>query len=75
MSVEQEEKPAKVVIETPTERDALAFNALDRHSREMALETWVRVDGRILPCMSFKVLPNGNLQLEVMKEHFEIVRK
>jgi hypothetical protein len=75
MSQHPDEQLAKVTIETPTDRDALAFNALDRHSREMARETWVRVDGKILPCMSFKVAPNGNLILEVMRDHFEIVRK
>jgi hypothetical protein len=64
----------KVIIKTPKgfTRNALAYGALDSHSRELAKDTWVTVEGKILPCMSFRVKENGNLLLEVCQPFFEL---
>lgn len=63
----------KVTVTLPKgcDRDVLSVNALDSKTRELAYQTLITVDGKILPCNGFKV-KNGTLQLEVQQGFFEI---
>ena len=63
----------KVVITVPKGcgRDGLSVNALDTVTRELAYQTLITVEGKILPCTGFK-LKNGGLMLEVQEGFFEI---
>ena len=67
-------KTTKVTIAMPKgcDRDALSVKALDSVTRELAYQTLITVDGKILPCTGFKV-KNGSLTLEVQEGFFEIV--
>ncbi|MBK9528235.1 MAG: hypothetical protein IPO41_07925 [Acidobacteria bacterium] len=47
------------------------MNALDTKTRELAYQTLITVDGKILPCTGFKV-KDGALHLEVQQGFFEI---
>ncbi|MBP9110038.1 MAG: hypothetical protein KBF83_10825 [Pyrinomonadaceae bacterium] len=47
------------------------MNALDTKTRELAYQTLITVDGKILPCTGFKV-KDGTLHLEVQQGFFEI---
>lgn len=64
----------KVVIRLPSgcSRSALSVNALDSKTRDLAYQTLITVDGKILPCTGFSV-KNGRLILEVQEEFFELV--
>ena len=66
----------KVTITIPKgcDRDALSVKALDSVTRELAYQTLIMVDGKILPCTGFK-LKNGSLTLEVQEGFFEIVEQ
>ena len=66
----------KVRITMPKgcDRDALSVKALDSVTRELAYQTLITVDGKILPCTGFKV-KNGGLTLEVQEGFFEIVEQ
>ena len=66
----------KVRITMPKgcERDALSVKALDSVTRDLAYQTLITVDGKILPCTGFKV-KNGGLTLEVQEGFFEIVEQ
>jgi len=66
----------KVRITMPKgcERDALSVKALDSVTRELAYQTLITVDGKILPCTGFKV-KNGGLTLEVQEGFFEVVEQ
>lgn len=66
----------KVTITMPKgcDRDALSVKALDSVTRELAYQTLITVDGKILPCTGFKV-KNGGLTLEVQEGFFEIAEK
>lgn len=63
----------KVKISLPKgcSRDALSVKALDSKTRELAYATLITVDGKILPCTTFKV-KDGTLTLEVQEGFFEI---
>jgi len=63
----------KVVITMPKGcgRDGLSVKALDAVTRELAYQTLITVEGKILPCTGFK-LKNGGLMLEVQEGFFEI---
>ena len=63
----------KVKISLPKgcSRDALSVKALDSKTRELAYATLITVDGKILPCTTFKV-KDGALTLEVQEGFFEI---
>lgn len=64
----------KVVITLPAgcNRTSLNVNALDSTTRNLAYQTLITVNGKILPCSSFSV-KNGRLILEVQEDYFEIV--
>lgn len=64
----------KVTIEMPTgcSKTALSVNALDSKTRDLAYQTLITVDGKILPCTSFAI-KNGRLILEVQDGFFEVV--
>jgi hypothetical protein len=64
----------KVRITMPKgcDRDALSVKALDSVTRDLAYQTLITVDGKILPCTGFKV-KNGGLTLEVQEGFFEVV--
>ena len=66
----------KVTITMPTgcDRNALSVKALDSVTRDLAYQTLITVDGKILPCTGFK-LKNGGLTLEVQEGFFEIVEQ
>ena len=66
----------RVTITMPKgcERDALSVKALDSVTRDLAYQTLITVDGKILPCTGFKV-KNGGLTLEVQEGFFEIVEQ
>lgn len=57
----------KVVIHSAdsVNRRQLSIDALDSRSREIAVRTLIAHAGQLLSCRSYKVLPNGNLQLEI----------
>ncbi|MBX7053944.1 MAG: hypothetical protein K1X36_03235 [Pyrinomonadaceae bacterium] len=63
----------KVTITLPKgcTRDTLSVNALDSKTRELAYQTLITVDGKILPCSGFKA-KGGALHLEVQEGFFEI---
>ena len=54
-------------------KTALSLDALDAHTRELARNTYLTVNGKMLSCASFKVLENGRMQVEVMPEAFELI--
>ena len=66
----------KVTITLPKgcDRDGLSVKALDSVTRELAYQTLITVDGKILPCTGFK-LKNGSLTLEVQEGFFEVVEQ
>ena len=66
----------KVVITMPKGcgRDGLSVRALDSVTRDLAYQTLITVEGRILPCTGFK-LKNGGLTLEVQEGFFEIAQQ
>ena len=66
----------KVTITMPNgcDRDALSVKALDSVTRELAYQTLITVEGKILPCTGFK-LKNGSLTLEVQEGFFEVVEQ
>ena len=65
---------AKIIVLRPSgcTKTALNYTAVDSHTRELAKGTQVMVGDKVLFCNSFKVLPNGNLMLEVIKDSFEL---
>lgn len=69
-----EMETTKVVITLPSDcnRTALSVNALDSTTRELAYQTLITVDGKILPCTSFSI-KNGRLVLEVQEDYFELI--
>lgn len=69
-----EMETTKVVITLPSgcNRTALSVNALDSVTRELAYQTLITVDGKILPCSSFSI-KNGRLVMEVQEDFFELV--
>jgi len=66
----------KVVITMPKGcgRDGLSVKALDAITRELAYQTLITVEGKVLPCTGFK-LKNGGLTLEVQEGFFEIAEQ
>jgi hypothetical protein len=66
----------KVRITMPKgcDRDALSVKALDSVTRDLAYQTLITVDGKILPCTGFKV-KNGGLTLEVQEGFFEVIEQ
>ncbi|MDI1243056.1 MAG: hypothetical protein PSX80_14165 [bacterium] len=66
----------KVIIRMPDgcDRDSLSVKALDSVTRELAYQTLITVEGKILPCTGFKV-KNGGLTLEVQEGFFEVVEQ
>ncbi|MEO5860346.1 MAG: hypothetical protein ABIR33_15535 [Pyrinomonadaceae bacterium] len=66
----------KVIIRMPKgcDRDGLSVKALDSVTRDLAYQTLITVEGKILPCTGFKV-KNGGLTLEVQEGFFEVVEK
>ncbi len=61
----------KITLPKGCTRRSLSVNALDTATRELAYATLITVDGKILPCTSFKV-DNGKLTLEVQPGFFEV---
>ena len=64
----------KVRIAMPKgcDRNGLSVKALDSVTRDLAYQTVITVEGKILPCTGFK-LKNGGLTLEVQDGFYEIV--
>lgn len=62
----------KVVIRLPKgcDRDGLSVKALDSLTRELAYQTLITVEGKILPCIGFKIR-NGGLVLEIQDGFFD----
>ena len=61
----------KITMPKGSGRDGLSVKALDSVTRELAYQTLITVEGKILPCTGFK-LKNGGLTLEVQEGFFEI---
>jgi hypothetical protein len=68
---------AHVTVTVPKHyiRTELNIKSLDSHTRKLAQETFITVDGKMLSCYSFKVLDNGCLSLEVTPDAFSLVQK
>ncbi len=66
----------KVRITMPKgcDRDGLSVKAFDSVTRDLAYQTLITVEGKILPCTGFKV-KNGGLTLEVQEGFFEVVEQ
>ena len=66
----------KVVITMPKGcgRDGLSVKALDSVTRNLAYQTLITVEGKILPFTGFKS-KNGGLTLEVQEGFFEIAEQ
>lgn len=70
------EEHAQIVIQRPKgcDKTSLSINALDARTRELAFETYVRVDGKMIPCESLAVKKNAAgrtvLVLEVQDGYF-----
>jgi hypothetical protein len=66
----------KVRIAMPKgcDRDGLSVKALDSVTRELAYQTLITVEGKILPCTGFKV-KNGSLTLEVQEGFYEVIEQ
>jgi len=64
----------KIAIPKGCDRDALSVKALDSVTRDLAYQTLITVEGKILPCLGFK-LRNGGLTLEVQEGFFEVVEQ
>ena len=69
---ELEMTKVRITMPMGCDRDALSVNALDSVTRELAYQTLITVNGKILPCTGFR-LKNGGLTLEVQEGFFEIV--
>lgn len=65
---------ARIVVKLPKgcDKKSLSINALDTHTRTLALNTFLYVDGKPLLCNALKFNSNGTLMLEVKPECFEI---
>jgi hypothetical protein len=61
----------KITMPKGCGRDGLSVKALDSVTRDLAYQTLITVEGKILPCTGFK-LKNGGLMLEVQEGFFEI---
>jgi hypothetical protein len=63
-----------VLVELPAgcKRTNLSIRALDQHTRDLAYQTFVMVEGKMLPCVGIKLLENGVLRLDVQPGFFEI---
>lgn len=66
----------KVQIALPKgcDRDSLSVTALDSVTRDLAYQTLITVEGKILPCTGFK-LKNGGLLLEIQEGFFEVTEQ
>ena len=64
----------RITVPKGCDRDALSVKALDSVTRDLAYQTLITVDGKILPCTGFKV-KNGGLTLEVQEGFFEVVEQ
>lgn len=62
----------RITLPRGCDRDALSVKALDSVTRELAYQTLITVEGKILPCTGFK-RKNGRLTLEVQEGFFEII--
>ena len=62
----------RITMPKGCDRDSLSVKALDSVTRDLAYQTLITVDGKILPCTGFKV-KNGGLTLEVQEGFFEVV--
>lgn len=62
----------RITLPRGCDRNALSVKALDSVTRELAYQTLITVEGKILPCTGFK-LKNGGLTLEVQEGFFEII--
>lgn len=76
------DNPAKIIVRRPAgcDRRALAIDALDRHTKDLAIGTTIEIDdGRPIYCLSFKTrrLADGTelLCLEIGPECFEITNE
>lgn len=65
---------ATVTVTVPKgcKRTHLRLDALDSYSRELANKTFITVNGMDLPCVGFKLMDRGTLQIEILGQ-FEIV--
>lgn len=68
----------KITIKVPKgcKKTSLDFYALDSHTRDLARDTFIFVDGKQLLCNSFKVVERRGekvLMLEVKEESYEII--
>jgi hypothetical protein len=65
---------AKVIVRLPKgcKKTALSVDALDSATRDLAWQTTIEVDGKLLLCRSFKQ-KDDKLMLEIMAECFEII--
>ncbi|HQU90781.1 MAG TPA: hypothetical protein PLK77_00715 [Pyrinomonadaceae bacterium] len=64
----------RITMPKGCDRDSLSVKALDSVTRDLAYQTLITVDGKILPCTGFKVR-NGALTLEVQEGFFEVVEQ
>ncbi len=64
----------RITMPKGCDRDSLSVKALDSVTRDLAYQTLITVDGKILPCTGFKV-KNGGLTLEVQEGFFEVVEQ
>ncbi|HLA95865.1 MAG TPA: hypothetical protein VK612_09105 [Pyrinomonadaceae bacterium] len=64
----------KVTITLPKgcTRTALSINALDSTTRDLAYQTLITVNNKILPCTAFSI-KNGNLILEILPDFFKLI--
>ncbi len=73
----QQREQAKIRIHRPPNctRTSLSFDALDKHTKELAHQTLVEVDGKMLSTWSFKVNQKGCLIIEITPDAFEFVTR
>lgn len=64
----------KIAMPKGCDRDALSVKALDSVTRDLAYQTLITVEGKILPCTGFR-LKDGGLTLEVQEGFFEVVEQ
>lgn len=64
----------KIAMPKGCDRNALSVKALDSVTRDLAYQTLITVEGKILPCTGFR-LKDGGLTLEVQEGFFEVVEQ
>ena len=76
IAIDDEKEWSKMTVTMPKgcKRDSLSLVALDRHTRNLAAQTHISVDGKNLPCLGFQLLDSGVLRVDVHPEAVEIIR-